>query len=62
MIQKIQSKLFELATELRTDEKPTKEKIEDMDVILDTIKFLDNYKENVKILNNYRKETKENGR
>lgn len=46
--------------EIRLSDKSPNEKFIQIDMLLDTVKFLNNYKENVAILNRYHTNTKYN--
>lgn len=54
MLDKITKKLQEIGEELQSDtELPVWDKATQMDVMLDTLHFLQDYDENVKVLNKY---------
>lgn len=54
MIDKIQMALLSEMELIREDKTRTiQDKLEEIDVLNDTIKFLDNYEENIEILNNH---------
>ena len=54
IIQKIQTALSKEIEFVRQEKgKTTEEKMAEIDVLLDTIKFLNNYDENVKVLNKH---------
>ena len=54
MIDKIIEAIKDLGHETKENEQvSTKDKFDQVDVLLDTMKFLNNYDENVKVLNTY---------
>ena len=54
MISKIQKALLKEIEFVRQDRsKTTDEKVVQVDILFDTVKFLDNYDENVKVLNKH---------
>lgn len=54
MVEKIANAIKGFGEEARNDETLSlKEKCQQVDMLLDTIRFLDNYDENVKVLNQY---------
>jgi translation elongation factor P/translation initiation factor 5A len=54
MIDKIIEAIKDLGRETKENEQvSTKDKFDQVDVLLDTMKFLNNYDENVKVLNTY---------
>lgn len=58
-INKIQDLLLEEGKTLQDNKEiPTRDKIERVDVLLNLVKFLDNYDENIEVLNRHLRETR----
>lgn len=58
MIKGVQDILLNEVEFIRQSSKTLDEKIDEADLLLDMIKFLDRYEENIKVLNNYISEKK----